>query len=274
MFSACLKIAATVAFLAANTAQARELRVCADPNNLPFSNEHGDGFENKLAELVAGDLHAGLTYVWQAQRRGFIRQTLKAGRCDLVPGIVTGLEMLRTTIPYYRSTYVFVTRAGEPPITSLDDPALRRLRIGVQLIGDDGVNTPPAHSLSRRGIIGNVRGYMIYGDYAKPNPPARIIEAVASGEIDVAIAWGPLAGYFAPRQKVALAIAPVLPQADGPRLPMVFDIALGVRREDSALRDELTAVLNRHRPEIDALLASYGLPRVDGPEIRQAGRAP
>jgi mxaJ protein len=226
--------------------------------------------ENKLAEIVAHDLGAELTYVWQAQRRGFLRETLNAGRCDLVPGIMAGIEMLRTTAPYYRSTYVFVTRAGERSIASLDDSALRQLRIGVQLIGDDGANTPPAHALSKRGIIENVRGYMVYGDYAQPNPPARIIEAVANGEIDVAIAWGPLAGYFGPRQKAALTLTPVMPQADGPRLPMVFDIALGVRRDDRAFSDELSAALNRRRAEVDALLASYGVPRLDAPGVRQA----
>jgi mxaJ protein len=275
MFSACRRMlaVAAVTLLAAGVAHARELRVCADPNNLPFSNERGEGFENKLAELIAEELQAKLTYLWRAQRRGFLRDTIKAGLCDMVPGIMAGMEMLRTTAPYYRSTYVFVTRAGEPLIASLDDPLLRNLRIGVQLIGDDGSNTPPAHALSKRGITGNVRGYMIYGDYAKPNPPARIIEAVAAGEIDVAIAWGPMAGYFATRDSVPLAIAPVSPQADGPRLPMVFDIAIGVDRENRALRDEINAVLNRRRADLDALLASYGVPRVDK-SMQQAGGMP
>jgi mxaJ protein len=274
-FGAALTAATVIcALLVGRATEARELRVCADPNNLPFSNDRGEGLENKLAELVAKDLGAELTYVWQAQRRGFLRETLNAGRCDLVPGIMAGMEMLRTTAPYYRSSYVFVTRSQEPQIASLDDPALRRLRIGVQLIGDDGANTPPAHALSRRGIIENVRGYMVYGDYAQPNPPARIIEAVARGEVDVAIAWGPLAGYFAPRQNVALSIAPVTPQIDGPRLPMVFDIALGVRREERDFRDELNTLLNRRRAEVDALLAAYGVPRLDTPSTHHAGRAP
>jgi mxaJ protein len=256
-----------------SNADARELRVCADPNNLPFSNERGEGFENKLAELIAKDLGAELTYVWQAQRRGFIRETLKAGRCDLVPGTMAGMEMLRTTIPYYRSSYVFVTRTSEPRIPSLDAPALRSLRVGVQLVGDDGMNTPPAHALARRGIIGNVRGFMVQGDYAQPNPPARIVEAVAAAEIDVAIVWGPLAGYFAPRQTVGLSVTPVIPVVDGPRLPMAFDIAIGVRREDRAFRNELNEVIRSHRAEIDALLAAYGVPRLDTGE-NPAGLSP
>jgi mxaJ protein len=275
MYSACLRVFVGVVLilLAAGAGQARELRVCADPNNLPFSNERGEGFENKLAELIAEELQAKLIYLWRAQRRGFLRETIKAGLCDIVPGIMAGMATLLTTTPYYRSTYVFVRRIGEPQIASLDDPLLRNLRIGVQLIGDDGANTPPAHALSKRGITGNVRGYMIYGDYAKPNPPARIVEAVASGEIDVAIAWGPMAGYFATRESVPLAIGPVSPQADGPRLPMVFDIAVGVDRENRALWDEINAVLNRRRADVNALLASYGVPRVDTPG-QHAGTTP
>jgi mxaJ protein len=249
----------------AGPAHARELRVCADPNNLPFSNEARDGFENKVVDLIAQDLGASVTYIWWAQRRGFVRNTLKAGLCDLVPGTPSNVEMMRTTRPYYRSTYVFVTRSDRPAVASFDDPALRAATVGVHLIGDDGFNTPPAHALSRRGMVENVRGYSIYGDYALPNPPARIVEAVAAGDIDVAVVWGPLAGYFAPRQAPPLGIAPVKPQVDGPRLPMTFDISIGVRREDEAFRQELDAALDRRRAEIDAILAAYGVPRADPP---------
>src|SRR3954453_9150214 len=136
----------------------RELRVCADPNNLPFSNDRGEGFENKIVDILAKELDAKVSYVWWAQRRGFIRNTLKAGLCDLVPGTPANLEMLRTTSPYYRSSYVFVTRHGEPHIPSFDDPRLRTLRIGVQLIGDDGANSPPVAAFAKRGIVGRLRG--------------------------------------------------------------------------------------------------------------------
>ena len=259
-------LALVLAFaLGALPAHARELRVCADPNNLPFSNEARQGFENKIVDFIAADLGATVAYTWWAQRRGFVRNTLKAGLCDLVPGTPSNIEMMRTTRPYYRSVYVFVTRADAPAVTSLDDPALREGKVGVHLIGDDGFNTPPAHALSRRGIVETVRGYSIYGDYAKPNPPARIVEAVASGEIDVAVVWGPFAGYFAPRQTVPLRVVPVTPQVDAPRLPMTFDIAMGVRREDEAFRQEIDAILARRRPEIDAILTAYGVPRADPP---------
>jgi mxaJ protein len=255
---------------AAHAGASGELRICADPNNLPFSNAQREGFENVLAERLAADLGLRPTYVWWAQRRGNVRQTLNAGLCDVIPGVASGLEMLATTRPYYRSTYVFVTPAGRH-VASLDDPALRQWTIGVQMVGDDGANTPPAHALARRGIIGNVRGFPLYGDYRRPNPPAAIIDAVAGGRIDVALAWGPMAGYFAARQTPALEVAPVRPWLDGPQWPMVFDISMGVRKDDVALRRRLDDALDKERPFIDALLERYHVPRVDMPEPQGGG---
>jgi mxaJ protein len=253
------------ALVFATIADARELRVCADPNNLPFSNERGEGFENKIAELIADELGVTLSYTWWAQRRGFIRNTLNTGSCDLVTGTTNGIEMLRTTLPYYRSGYTFVTRQDGPKVSSLDDPILHNLRIGIQLVGEDGANPPPSEALARRGIVDNVRGYLVYGDYREQNPAATIMDAVAKGEIDVAIVWGPVAGYFAGRESVPLKIALVTPQNDGPRVPMVFDINMGVRRDDPTLRDEINAALSKLRPKIDAVLANYGVPRADLP---------
>jgi mxaJ protein len=253
------------ALVFATIADARELRVCADPNNLPFSNERGEGFENKIAELIADELGVTLSYTWWAQRRGFIRNTLNTGSCDLVTGTTNGIEMLRTTLPYYRSGYTFVTRQDGPKVSSLDDPILHNLRIGIQLVGEDGANPPPSEALARRGIVDNVRGYLVYGDYREQNPAAAIMDAVAKGEIDVAIVWGPVAGYFAARESVPLKVALVTPQNDGPRVPMVFDINMGVRRDDPTLRDEINAALSKLRPKIDAVLANYGVPRADLP---------
>jgi mxaJ protein len=171
--------------------------------------------------------------------------------------------MTAVTNPYYRSSYVFVTRRDRNlSIKSLDDPVLRKLRIGVELVGDDGMNTPPVHALDKRGIHGNLKGYIVYGDYREPNPPSRIIDGVARGDVDVAIAWGPLAGYFASRQPVPLEITPVSPQIDLPYLPEVFDISMGVRREDKAFRDRLDAILEKRKTEIDSILDSYHVPRV------------
>ncbi len=274
MCSSFLKWAVlATALIAAGGAQARELRVCADPNNLPFSNEAGEGLENKIVSLIAEDLGAEVRYTWWAQRRGFLRNTLKAEACDLVPGLPANLEGVRTTAPYYRSSYVFVTRADGPDVASFNDPVLRQVKVGVHLIGDDGWNTPPAHALARRGIVDNVRGYMIYGDYREPNPPARILKALSEGEIDVAIVWGALGGYFAKRGSMPLKVTPVRPIFDGPQLPMVFDISMAVRKEDEALRQDIDAALARRRAEVDAILSAYGVPRLDG-SVKQAEHAP
>ena len=241
----------------------RELRVCADPNNLPFSNSRQEGFENKLADLIAKDLKAKVRYTWWAQRRGFIRNTLNAGKCDVVMGVPSSFELALATNSYYRSTYVFVTRKDRKlNVRSFDDPRLRTLRVGVHLVGDDGANTPPVHALSSRGVVGNVKGYMLAGDYSKPNPPARLIEAVAKGDVDIAIAWGPLAGYFAKTQSPRLILVPVSPAIDVPFLPEVYDISLAVRRSDKKLRAELDGVLEREREAIGAILDQYGVPRV------------
>lgn len=241
----------------------RVLRISADPNNLPFTNQRLEGFENKIAELLAREMDAELQYIWRAQRRGFFRQALKEGECDLVLGAPTGFEMALTTKPYYRSTYVFVSREDRGlKVRSFDDPLLRDLRIGVHMIGDDGANTPPAHALAARGIIDNVVGYTIYGDYAQENPPARIIDAVASGEIDLAAIWGPLAGYFAKRQPVELKLTAVSPERDSPILPFVFSISMAVRRGDEKFKEELNELLERNREEIDRILEEYRVPRV------------
>lgn len=253
----------------------RELRVCADPNNLPFTNQRREGFENRLAEVVAAELGATVRYTWWPQRRGFLRNTLAAGKCDLVMGMPLGAERVLTTRPYYRSTYVFVSRKDRHlDIRSLDDPVLRRLRIGVQLVGDDYANTPPVHALSRRGIAGNLVGYSVFGDYAQENPPARIIDGVIAGDVDLAIAWGPLAGYFAKRSRVPLQVVPVSPAVDPPSLRFAFDISLAVREGEEAWKRELEGVLDRKQTEIDRILAEYGVPVVPSLPERTTGSLP
>jgi mxaJ protein len=263
----CRSTALQVAMLlwAAAPSWARELRVCADPNNLPYSNAAGEGFENRIVALVAADLGASLRYTWWAQRRGFVRNTLAAGDCDLIAGVASNMEMFATTQPYYRSSYVFVSRADRGlDIASLDDPRLRSLRVGVQLIGDDGSNTPPAHALAARGLAANVRGYMVYGDYRDKLPQSAIVDALAAREIDVAIVWGPTAGYLAAQQSVAMRLAPVQPWLDGPQRPMVFDVSMAVRKEDRALRREIDRALERHRAEIAQILSQFHVPVVAG----------
>ena len=245
----------------ASAASGRELRVCADPNNLPYSNMAGDGFENRVMRLIADDLGATLRYTWWAQRRGFARNTLNANLCDVIAGVASNQGMLGTTQPYYRSGYVFASRADRRlALSSLDDPRLRELRIGVQLIGDDGANTPPAHALARRGIVDQVHGYMVYGDYNNNAPQSPIIDAVAAGDIDVAIVWGPTAGFFASKQSMPITLTPVSPWLDGPQWPMVFDISMAVRKDDRALRRELNRAIERRRSAIDAVLREFHVP--------------
>ena len=261
---AAARSVAAVLLLAAACAwtplHARELRVCADPNNLPFSNQAGEGFENRLAQLLGQALGEKVEYTWWAQRRGFIRNTLKAGRCDVVIGVPSNFDQTLTTEPYYRSSYALVYRKNSGyDLHTLNDPQLAKLKIGVHLVGD-GIS-PPAEVLARRGLVDNVVGYSIFGDYRQPNPPARLIEAVARGDVDVAIAWGPLAGYFARHSDRALVVVP-LPQSGNAALPFQFSISMGVRRDDVAMRDRLNAVLEQKRPEIHALLEQYGVPDV------------
>jgi mxaJ protein len=262
---AAVFVLVTSAF-ATDIQSAAKLRVCADPNNLPYSNEKQEGFENKLAALIAHDLGREVDYTWWAQRRGFFRNTLTAKQCDVVMGVPVGSERALTTDPYYRSTYVFVTRKDQHlDIRSINDPRLRKLRVGVQIIGDDYNNSPPAEALSKRGAVKNVVGYTVYGNYLTPNPTARIVEAVAKRDVDVAIVWGPQGGYFAAQQKVPLQVTPVQPMADGP-LPFTFEISLGVRRDDAQLRTQLDRILRKHRQDIARLLADYHVPRINTPD--------
>ncbi len=257
-------VALAVLMSAGVTSAPRELRVCADPNNLPFSNAKGEGFENRLAELVATDLNAKVKYTWWPQRRGFIRRGLKAKQCDLVTGIPNASEMVLATKPYYRSTYVFTYRkSANLQLRSFDDPVLRQLRIGLHAIGEDGANPPPVHALARRGIINNVVGFTMFDVESIENPQGRIIDAVATGDIDVAIVWGPFAGYFAKRQKEQLEVVPVSPAIEPPGFPFVFEISMGVRPGDTALKAEFDEILDRRRREVRRILDEYGVPQVE-----------
>ena len=237
------------------------LRVCADPNNLPFSNDQHAGFENRIASLLARDMGTTVEFSWRPQMRGFVRKGLKAGACDVYMGVPAAFGPLLTTAPYYRSTYVMVYRARGPVrVRSLDDSALRSLKVGVHMIGDDYQNTPPAQALASRGMIDNVRGYPIVDDYSKPNPQARILEALERGEIDVAIVWGPFAGFFAKRASSPLTIVPLAPSSDSSGQRFAFDIAMGLRRTDTTLARTLDTLLVRERVAIHKILSDYGVP--------------
>jgi mxaJ protein len=253
---ACLIACAVGSVVSAQTTRPGTLVVVSDPNNLPFSNDREEGFENKLAHLVARDLDLKLEYHWRASRRGYWRESIKAGQADLVIGVPRNLDMALTTDPYYRSTYVFVTRSNTK-IASLDDAKLKTLRIGIPLTGEN--NPPPAIALGQRGIIDNVTGFPVYGDYAQPAPASKLIAAVAHNDIDLAIAWGPPAGYFAKR--LDLAVAPVTPQVDAGGVTMAFDVSMGVAKKNAPLRDQLNTVLKNRHAEIEQILNDYSIPR-------------
>ncbi|GJG89639.1 amino acid ABC transporter substrate-binding protein [Gemmatimonadetes bacterium T265] len=238
------------------------LRVCADPNNLPFSDRRGAGFENRIAAELARGLGRRLAYYWWPERRGFARNTVSAGRCDLVVGVPAGYGFTLNTRPYYRSTYALVTRAERyPGLRALDDPRLARLRVGVHYLGGKAV-PPPVVALNARHVPVHVVSYSIFGDYTDPDPPAALIRAVARGDVDVAIAWGPLAGPLARRSPVALRVVPLPPGSGAPGQPLEFAVAAGVRRGDTALLAAVQRVLDRRAGAIGRILDAYAVPRL------------
>jgi quinoprotein dehydrogenase-associated probable ABC transporter substrate-binding protein len=246
MSSAFLSLAAIL--LAASGLYARDLRVCADPNNLPFSNTAGEGFENKVAEIIARDLGANLRFVWQPERNRFVRESLVADKCDLIVGLPAGFPSVLTTRPWYCSTYVLLTR--DLPLQSLHDPALRRARIGVHVVGED--YAPPAEELEEEGLIGNIVPFSLFGAEGEANPPARLVEAVAQGKVDAAIIWGPFAGYFTKHLGGDFKIAPTPPYE--------FKISSAVQAGNQKLKSEVQQVLDARRDEINRILDEYGAP--------------
>jgi mxaJ protein len=257
MSSRCLSILA-LAFLPHLLSGQNVLRACADPNNMPFSNERQEGFENKLAELLAAQMGVKLEYAWWSERESLVKNTLDAGRCDVLLGVPASFDEVTTTDPYYRSIYVFVSRADRAlRITSLADSRLRDLKIGIHVVGDD--LAPPASALARRGITANVVGFSLFGAYGEENPARKIIDAVERGDLDVAIVWGPLAGYFARCANTPLDVTPVSP----PTLfgvPFSYGISLAVRKDNDALKNALNAAIERSASAIHDLLARYGVP--------------
>jgi mxaJ protein len=250
------------------------IRVCADPDNMPLSNQKGEGFEQKIAELVAKEWNAKIEYAWWPVRRGFFARALNGRYCDIAIEAPANFDMAAVTRPYFRSGYVFVTRKdSDLDIKSLADPRLKKLRIGVNLLNSDAENTPPAMALSKYGVVGNLRGYSTF--YTDTERPEDIVNDVAKKAIDVAIVWGPLAGYFASRSSVPLSVVPLAEHDSLSDFPFRFDIAMGVRRSERALRDSLQTVLDRKAPEIQAILKEYGVPMFPIPaEPKPRAKAP
>jgi len=234
------------------------IRVCADPDNLPFSNQKQEGFENKLAELLGTTWSSRVEYAWWPVRRGFFARGLNGRYCDMAMTAPEKIDMVATTKAYFRTGYAVVYRKDSGlDIKSLDDTVLKRLRIGINLLNSDAENTPPAMALSYHGVVGNLVGFAtFYSDMARPED---IINAVTDKKIDVALVWGPLAGYFI-KQTNAPLVMRMLPDDSLSGLPMNFSISVATRRQERGLRDSLQAFLVAKRPEIEALLQQYGFP--------------
>lgn len=251
-----------VAFAAGAAAQTAEiqartaLRVCADPADLPFSNQAEEGFENRIAELLGRDLDLPVEYTWFPQSVGFVRNTLRARRCDVVIGISLGFELLQNTNPYYRSAYALVYRpdSGLAP-TSLDDPALATLRLGVV------AGTPPASLIAERGLMRQVRPYPLMVDTRFENSGQRMAEDIAKGEIDVGFLWGPLAGYYARQHEPPLTVVPLESREGEVRLD--YRITMGLRFNEPDWKETLNGFIARRQGEINAILFDYGVPLLD-----------
>ena len=243
----------------AQEAARTELRVCADPSNLPFSNQAEEGFENRIAALFGDRLGLPVVYTWWPATIGFFRNTLRAYECDLVMGVTEGFELAATTAPYYRSTYVIVTRSDSGlDLQSLADPALHELWIGIV------ANTPPVDLLVRHGLLDRVRPYQLMVDTRAETPARDMIHDVANGTLDLAIAWGPIAGYYAKQQVPPLVVAPVADEPGAP--PMSFAISAAVRHREPEWKQQVESFLADNRVRIEAILRDYGVPLVADPD--------
>ncbi len=232
-------------------------RACADPRDLPFSNEAGEGFENKIAELLAHKLDKSVAYTFYPDATGFIRNTLNAHRCDVVLGIAQGVDIVQPTNPYYRTSYAAAYRQDGPlkGMESLSDPRLKTARIGIV------AGTPPATFLAENGLLGRIKSYALVVDTRYNSPTHEMMDDLEHGEIDVALLWGPIAGYYATKAKTPTSVVPLVKEQGGPQ--MVFRIVMGVRHSDQNWKRALNKVISENQDEIQAILRSYGVPLLD-----------
>jgi quinoprotein dehydrogenase-associated probable ABC transporter substrate-binding protein len=233
------------------------LRVCADPNNMPFSTDRGEGFENRLAELLADKLGKGLSYTWYPQATGFVRNTLAAHKCDVIMGVPQGDDLVQVTNPYYRTAYALVLKQGHglEGVETLGDPRLKGKRIGIV------AGTPPGNNMAANGLMANAKPYPLVIDTRVDSSAAAMMRDLATGEIDAGILWGPMAGYYARRTNPAVTVVPLVKETIGPR--MAYRIAMGVRYADQEWKRQLNRVIRENQPAINGLLMSFGVPLLD-----------
>ena len=233
------------------------LRVCADPRNLPFSNEKGEGFENKLAELFAAKLQKKIDYMYFPQATGFVRMTLGAHRCDVIMGFPQGDDLVQGTNPYYRTAYALISKqnSGLEDVTTLEDARLKGKRIGIV------AGTPPATNLAVNGLMTNAKPYPLMIDTRVDSSAEAMITDLNKGDIDAAILWGPMAGFYAKKSNPPLHVTPLVKEKTGPQL--VYRIGMGVRRADQNWKRLLNRLIQENQPEINKILSDYGLPLLD-----------
>lgn len=233
------------------------LRVCADPRNMPFSNEKGEGFENKLAELLAAKLQKRLDYVFFPQATGFVRMTLGAHRCDVIMGFPQGDDIAQGTNPYYRTSYALVTKGGSSleDVATLEDSRLKDKRIGIV------AGTPPATNMAVNGLMAKARPYPLMIDTRIDSSASAMMKDLAAGDIDAAVLWGPMAGFYAKSADPPLHIAPLVKETTGPRL--VYRIGMGVRSGDQNWKRLLNRLIQENQPAINKVLLDFGVPLLD-----------
>ena len=233
------------------------LRVCADPRNLPFSNEKGEGFENKLAELLAEKLQKKLDYMYFPQATGFVRMTLGSHRCDVIMGFPQGDDLVQGTNPYYRTAYALVAKQGSglDDVATLEDARLKGKHIGIV------AGTPPATNMAVNGLMANAKPYPLMIDTRYDSSAAAMIQDLMSGEIDAGVLWGPMAGYYAKKASPPLHITPLIKETSGPRL--AYRIGMGVRPADQNWKRQLNRLIQENQPAINKILLDFGVPLLD-----------
>ncbi len=233
------------------------LRVCADPHNMPFSTDRGEGFENKLAEMLASQFGKGLTYTWYPQAPGFVRNTLRAYKCDVLMGIPQGDDLVQVTNPYYRTAYALVVKQGTglDGVDTLRDPRLKGKHLGIV------AGTPPADNMAVNGLMANAKPYPLVIDTRVDSSAAAMMRDLAADGIDAAILWGPMAGYYARQAGSAMTVVPLVKEVGGPRL--IYRIAMGVRYTDQDWKRLLNRKIQENQDTINKLLLSFGVPLLD-----------
>jgi mxaJ protein len=258
---ACLGLAAVLCALGvdgAKSAGSHSLRVCADPDNMPFSDEKGEGFENKLAELIAQKLDAQLEYTWFAEASGYVPNTVGSNACDLVMGYAQGTGLIEDTNPYYYTSYLLIYRQGDPNLEGVDrlsDPRLKNKRIGLF------ARTPPASILAMHGLVANAKPFETHAGESASKTAMAMIAEIASGELDAGLLWGPVGGYYAQRSSVPLKLVPLVKENAGPST--IYGITMGVRPNEPQWKHKINKVLAENQGDINVILQGYNVPVLD-----------